>query len=298
MSVFEKLLETLSADMMFPDRTSLYAAAVEYNRKYDAEITDWDVNKNPRRIPFIEAGTDALLFVRISEEMLDIAVVEAHRTGDAAALHDALFTRSRMDLPLIGYYSDGTDTGSEYVRVWNMLNALAACDIGAFRRAFSPNLPTLTKGYRLCYIGYNIVLGLIYGDEARLATGIKQAETGLTRKNPQFDAAALSYLLALTRQDGAEANGFFAAMMKAYRRFVGEFDNPFWKVFALRPHGFYNLAYYALPPAQFAQITPPADTAFWPELAEYQRLAGYVHGKPFIPFDGPLTALGEIIFRE
>ncbi|MDR0389983.1 MAG: hypothetical protein LBH73_07925, partial [Spirochaetaceae bacterium] len=144
----------------------------------------------------------------------------------------------------------------------------------------------------------NIILGLIYRDENRLATGIKQAETGLTRKNPQFDAAALSYLLALARQDGAAANGFFAAMMKVYRRFVGEFDDPFWKVFALRPHGFYNLAYYALPPAQFAQITPPHDTAFWPELAEYQRQTGYAHGKPFIPFDGPLAALGEIIFQE
>jgi hypothetical protein len=295
----EKLLAALSADMMFPDRASLHAAAIEYKRKYDAEITGWDVNKNPRRIPFIEAGTDALLFLEyISKEMLSVAVVEAHRTGDMAVLHDALFTRSRMDLPLIGYYSDGTDTGSEYVRFWDMLNTLAACDIGAFRRVLTPNLPVLTKGYRLCYIGYNIILGLIYRDEKRLATGVKQAEIGLTRKNPQFDAAALSYLLALTRQNGAEANGFFAAMMKTYRRFVGEFDDPFWKVFALRPHGLYNLAYYALPPAQFAQITLPAGTAFWPELAEYQKQAGYAHGKPFISFDGQLAVLGEIIFRE
>jgi hypothetical protein len=72
-TIDEKLLDALSADMMFPDRASLHAAAVEYKRKYDAEITGWNVNKNPRRIPFIEAGTDALLFVRISEEMLDTA---------------------------------------------------------------------------------------------------------------------------------------------------------------------------------------------------------------------------------
>ncbi|MDR2007040.1 MAG: hypothetical protein LBP78_07355 [Acidaminococcales bacterium] len=290
----EKLLESLSAGRMFRGRASLHAAAIESKRKYDAEITSWDVSKNPRRIPFIKAGTDALLFLeRIAKEMLGVAVMEAHRNGDMSALHDALFTVSRMELPLIRYYSDG----AEYVRVWDMLNALAACDIGAFRRAFAPDCPLLTKGYRLCFIGYNLILGLIYHDGNRLAAGIRQAETGLTRKNPLFDAAALSYLLALARQDGAEANRFFSEMMKSYRRFVGEFDDPFWKVFALRPHGFYNLAYYALPPEQFARIKPPKDTAFWPELAEYQKQAGYIRGKPFIPFDGPLAALGEMIFQ-
>ena len=56
----------------------------------------------------------------------------------------------------------------------------------------------------------------------------------------RFDAAAMACQLAFTKPGAEEANRRFSEMMSVYRGFVGEFDDPFRKVFALVPHGLSN----------------------------------------------------------
>jgi hypothetical protein len=101
--------------------------------------------------------------------------------------------------------------------------------------------------------------------------------------------------LALAKRDAVQANELFSAMMSLYRKSgLFEFRDPFLKLFAVLPHGLYNMAYYFLPSECFEEIIPPKETAFWNKFSEYQRAIGFVQGEPYIIFDGNLGYLNKV----
>jgi hypothetical protein len=224
--------------------------------------------------------------------VMDIGLIEAYRTGEMKYLHNGLFTYNLLNFPYYKHYSSRSD---EYILCKNIVEAFAACDIESIKKHCPADRPILTSGYKMWFLGYNIILGMLYKDESRLSKGIQQAEKALTTKLPKFDMAVIAYLLALVRQDIGQANIQFSEMLDVYRKSSGlfEFGDPFTKVFGLLPHGFYNMAYYFLPADDFVKIIPPKGTVFWNELAEYQKGTGFVRGE-HIEFSGNLIFLNEL----
>ena len=244
-----------------------------------------------------EAGFGSLpLSYSSIHALMDMGLIEAYRKDNMKVLHEALFSYSRLYFAFCSVLGNRKNDYEEYVICRNIIESFAACDIEAVKRYCPINSPVLTKGYKMWLVGYNIILGLLYQDEKRIGKGIAQAEKALETKLPKFDAAAIAYLLALAKQDAEQANEQFSVMMSVYRKSSGlfEFRDPFLKVFALLPHGLYNMAYHFLPAESFSKIVPPNDTAFWNELVEYQKTLNFMHGEPYINFSGKLASLSSI----
>lgn len=289
----QKLFEQLIAKMRYPTKESLNGYFMKVKQEYDTK--DFDPQKTPGRIPLRENGTDILLSIHHADMIMDVGLVQSYQSGDMKHLHDALYTYSCVSFPISRYHGSGKDDNGEYVRCRDIIESFACCAPELTRKYCPPEMPVLTKGYRMWYVGYNLILGMLYQDEKRIGTGIQQAEKVLTYKNPRFDAAVIAYLMALAKNNAEEANRQFNAMMSVYRKSgLFEFHDEFLKVFALLPHGLFNMAHYFLSESDFAHIIPPPDTAFWVELSDYQAKNNFTHGDPFLDFDEGLNEFNVI----
>jgi len=282
-----------------------YISEMEYTSKemllssYEKKRIDCKIeeNKNPKFDSLREIGFGLLPMLDYNKihSVMDLGLVEAHEKNNMKPLHDALFTYNRINFPITWNRSSGKDDGNGYVICRNIVEAFAACDIESVKKYCPKDSPVLTKGYKMWFVGYNLILGLLYKDQNRISKGVQQAEKALTTKLPKFDAAVIGYLLALAKQDAEQANEIFSTMMSVYKKSgLFEFHNQFLKVFALLPHGLYNMAYYFLPREGFEKIVPPKNTAFWNELTNYQKTVGFLRGEPYIDFSGNLVSLNSI----
>jgi len=294
----KKLLNELIAEMRFPAPESLINYFRDRQKYY--ESIDFNQNTNPKLTPLREAGIGVLAFLRDGiDAVLDLGIVEAYNTHNMKYLHDALYTYTRLNFPLArntaNKKSGSIDVINEYVLCRDIIEAFAACDTATIRKYCPENSPVLTKGYKMWYVGYNLILGFLYNDEKRIETGVQQAEKALTTKNPQFDAAVIAYLLALAKYNVSEASSQFAIMLSVYRKSgLFNFHDNFLKVFAMIPHGLYNIACLRFSKDDFDAIKQPEDTCFWNSLAEYQRRMDLSHGTPYLLFADELQSLNVI----
>ena len=295
----KKLLDQLIEEMRYPTLEILLDYYKDRQSAYE-ELDHYPGN-NRKWAPLCEAGAGVLPLLdnRAIDAILDFGIVEAYHSGNMQVLHDALYTYTRLHFPRDRYLakkSDGSiDVMNEYVLCREIIEAFAACDTAIVKKYCPENSPVLTKGYKMWVVGYNLILGFLYHDEKRVETGVRQAEKALTTKIPQFDAAVISYLLALAKHDVAEANRQFAMMLSVYRKSgLFNFHDDFLKVFAMIPHGLYNIANLYLTKEDFLAISPPEDTAFWNGLAEYQKQAGFSCGEPYIVFTDELQSLNVL----
>ncbi|MCL2637421.1 MAG: hypothetical protein FWD48_03535 [Oscillospiraceae bacterium] len=289
----KQLFEQLISEMKYTSKESL----LSYYEEWRDSMPDMKTNQNPRYTWFRDVGLLLLPLLQhnMIHTVMDIGLVEAYKKGDMKSLHEALYTYNRLSFPFFRGTSSSKDDGGEYVICRNMIEAFAACDIEAIRKYCPDNSPILTKGYKMWFVGYNLILGMLYKDGKRIDKGVSQAEKALTTKLPKFDAAVIAYLLALANQNAEQANEQFSVMMSLYKKSgLFEFHDPFLKVFALLPHGLYNMAYYFLSAGDFEKIVPPKDTVFWNELAEYQKKTDFSHGEPYIIFTDNFNSLNVI----
>jgi tetratricopeptide (TPR) repeat protein len=289
----KQLIEQYISEMKYKSKDDLLA-------RYEERISKMsytEMNKNPKLVWYRDAGLLPLRILSNSDiySVMDLGFVEAYQKGEMKSLHEALFTYNRLNFPYIRGISSSEDDGNEYLICRNIIEAFAACDIETVKKYCPLTGPILTKGYKMWFIGYNLILGLLYKNEERIEKGIKQAEKALTTKLPKFDIAVITYLLALAKKDAEQANEQFTAMTAIYKKLgLFNFLYQFVKVYALLPHGLYNMAYYFLSSEDFNKIIPLENTAFWVEFMEYQKSIGFIHGEPYIEFNGNLTSLNSI----
>ena len=288
-----KLMEQLISEMPYPSKDAL----MEHFMKWQTDVLSGKVT-NPKALLLQKNGlpTLGILGPRTIEAVMDLGLVDAYKNGNLKSLHDALYTYSRISLPYHRITIDNDSLSDESLMCKYTVEAFAACDIGSIKKHCPQDSPIVKSGYKMWVVIYNLILGLLYNNKPHLEKGIAQAEKAMKQKIPKFDLAAISYVTALAKQDAQSANEEFGTMMAVYRKSSGlfEFADKFLKVFALLPHGFYNMAYHFLTDEDFASIEPPKETAFWNEFASYQKKMNYTHGEPYISFNGILEPWNSI----
>jgi hypothetical protein len=111
---------------------------------------------------------------------MDLGFIEAYTKNDMKCLHEALFSYNRFNFPFHRNMATGKDDNGEYVICRNIIEAFAACDLKSINKYCPKDSPVLTKGHKKWFVGYNLILGLLYKDEARLKKGILLAEKALS----------------------------------------------------------------------------------------------------------------------
>jgi hypothetical protein len=287
-----KLLHKLHSES---DLKTIESVVEEIKKSHDFILEKVSSGNIPEHLQGLDNDTAPLHILSPSTiySVLSIGIYQAHESKDMSVLNNSLYTYNRLR------YYPGVLNKSGYdhcIYLMNALESFAGNDIELVRKMFSKDLGQAKVGHRLLVMATNLMMAIIWNDEAWKEASLKATTKFLTLKNGRTDDLLVQYLIAIINQDMAKASEYLAESCMLYKKngFVHNFRNPFLKVFGAFIHGLYNMAYHVLPAEKFEQLAQPDHTIFWKDFADHNKATRFTAGKPFIIFENELGGLNKI----
>jgi len=172
---------------------------------------------------------------------------------------------------------------SRYWAFLEMLNALAVGNVNGFELLLPDKMEKVTHVFPLYRPAVNLLIGLWRKDDGVLDYAVSEARKFACGKRPQWERAAMAYLLALHDKNPKEAGTQLELVCKAAMR--ADFE-PVDKMLFVPAHGLYQLAACLWDAELFQQLPMPNHKSFSREYAIWRNTQP-VHPTLFAEYPEP-----------